>query len=99
MASARRVGDTHGAASEVAALSRDSMFGVVAFHANRRAWTGRDAARPRDANARRVPLSGLPDNDTLLESIVDGVAFEKPVPLPVLVALMVDLWEEQGIFE
>jgi hypothetical protein len=39
------------------------------------------------------------DYDALLDNIVKCIEFEEKVPLPVLVDVLNDLWEADGLFE
>ena len=39
------------------------------------------------------------DPDVVLDKILNKERFDKPLPLPMLIDIMVDLWEADGLFE
>ena len=79
-----------------------SQTGISRFHAQRRQWTNAGTSSTRDRRKKRalnrVPLTAI-DHDALLDSIVNRTEFEEYVPLPVLVDVLNDLWEADGLFE
>ena len=84
-----------------AAAVPSSRTGVSAFHEQRRRWTSAAAHHRRTGNNRatgRIAVASR-DYDALLDNIVKCIEFEEKVPLPVLVDVLNDLWEADGLFE
>lgn len=47
----------------------------------------------------KVPTDHDFDYDEMIEKIINEDTFSNPVPLPLLVDTLVDLWENDGVFE
>ena len=46
-----------------------------------------------------VPLDRTFDYDATIGAIINETPFASPIPLPLLVDALVDLWESDGLFE
>ena len=81
-------------------VASEPHIGVSRFHELRYNWT-RGAAYQRHCpnhTESRIPIVER-DYEKLLDCIVNCTEFEERVPLPVLVDIINDLWEADGLFE
>lgn len=75
--------------------SQTQLQGVNLFEQQRKLWR---AGFQNHKKSLRIRIAEI-DYDMLLDSIVNGTAFDEMVPLPLLVDVMNDLWEADGLFE
>ena len=63
-------------------------------------WTARKHVTKDPKNeSLSVPLDRNFDYDSLIGAIINETPFASPIPLPLLVDTLVDLWESDGVFE
>lgn len=88
-------GSPGGASASAAATPAPFVNHALAqWHRSRRNWTG---ARSRSRRPGRAPVLG-PDA-TYEELLATSRPFPQPVPLPEMVDFLVDVWDQEGLYD
>ncbi|EXB96196.1 hypothetical protein L484_017045 [Morus notabilis] len=70
-------------------------YGATAWHENRKKWVG-DKSQHTKRNEKDPIISWTTSYDDLLSS---NAPFSEPIPLPEMVDFLVDIWQDEGLFD
>nr|XP_011459179.1 PREDICTED: uncharacterized protein LOC101311349 isoform X1 [Fragaria vesca subsp. vesca] len=86
--------DAHGASS----TSNTSEFvnhGLLLWNQTRQQWVGNKKSQPR-TQLREPTISWNATYDSLLST---NKRFQRPIPLPEMIDFLVDIWEQEGLYD
>ncbi|XP_051200000.1 uncharacterized protein [Lolium perenne] len=95
ISTAPRSSDQHGAGSSSSKPNEFVNQGLAHWNQTRQQWVGNKKRKPRPEKSQEPKISWNTTYESLLGS---NKPFSQPIPLAEMVDLLVDVWEQEGLY-